>query len=226
MANKRQKKKAAKKLGIYEGSQYRGGRQGKRKNLKRVDGLIVNQHGVKFTPDEKRKLENLANRVNRKHNKMVEELGNLPHKVDGQDTGHKVSTLFAMGKESDFIIARKSKSLQRFQTRKQFDDYMTTLTRANSPHYLEERIRLYKRNFMTAVQRVYSWDEASDVIMKVRMMKPEDFMKIATSNEELEIGYIDSDGPTHGSLNSIRRALGMKPKDEDSFGYYEDDEEY
>ena len=214
MANKRQRKKAAKKAATYEGQQYRGGRAPGRKNLKKTDtGNLVNQFGVTFSPEEKRALENAVNTANRKRARMLKEAATLPRMVSGRDTGDTIGSLQLMGKESDFILAKKTKSLQRFRSRDQYDNYMKTLQRVNSREYLDDRIRLYKRNHMKALENAFG-DEAKDVMMKIRMMKPKDYMQMIQQDESLEISYIYDPTARSGKLNQIRASMGMKLKDE------------
>lgn len=194
---------------------YAKGRKKGVKNLKKTEqGNFINQYGVEFTPSEKKKLENEVNKNNRKRKKMLEEEGNLPRLVSGRETGEKVKSLQLMGKESDFILSHKSKSLQRFQTRKQFDSYMKNLEKVNSADYVNMRLRLYKRNHMKALENVFG-DEAKDVIMKIRMMKPKEYMKLAQSDENLEISYVYSPEARSGKLNRIRAGYGMKLKEEE-----------
>lgn len=212
--NRRQKKKAAKKAASYEGQQYRGGRAPGRKNLKKTDaGDLLNQFGVKFTPEEKRALENAVNTANRKRARMLKEAATLPRMVSGRDTGDTVGSLQLMGKESDFILAKKTKSLQRFRSREQYEKYMDTLHRVNTRDYVDDRVRLYKRNHMKALENAYG-DEAKDVMMKIRMMKPKDYMKMIQQDESLEISYIYDPTARSGKLNQIRASMGMKLKDE------------
>lgn len=194
---------------------YNRGRQKGRKNLKRTDtGGFVNQYGVTFTEDEKRNLVNAVNRANRKRNKMLKQSATLPRMVSGKPTGDTVGSLQLMGKESDFILAKKTKSLQRFQSREQYENYMKTLERVNSKDYVNDRIRLYKRNHMKALENVYG-DDAKDVIMKIRMMKPDEYMKMVTQDEDLEIGYVYDPSARAGKLNKIRASMGMKLKEEE-----------
>lgn len=216
MANKRQKKKAAKKAGTWEGQQYRGGREPGRKNLKRVEGGLENQYGVVFTADEKKALEQAVNTANRKRKRMLEQEAKLPRMVGGKDTGDTVASLQLMGKESDFILQRKTKSLQRFKTREDYDRYMKNLDRVNKRDYITERVRLYKRNHMAALENAYG-DEAKDVIMKIRMMKPADYMKMVQSDETLEISYIYDPSARSGKLNQMRASMGMKLKEVEDF---------
>ena len=198
----------------YEGQQYAGGRVEGRKNLKKIDGGVVNQHGVVFTNEEKKALERAANNANRKRKRQLEQEGQLPRKVAGQDTGQTVSTLQVMGKESDFIISRKSKSLQRFKTKEDYNRYMESLRYVNSPSYIDDRTRLYKRNHMKAIENVFG-DEAKDVLMKIRMMKPEEYRRLLQSDEMLEVNYVYDPSARAGKLNQIRASLGMKLKEED-----------
>lgn len=214
MANKRQRKKAAKKAASYEGQQYRGGRAPGRKNLKKTGtGNLVNQFGVTFTPEEKRALENAVNTANRKRARMLKEAATLPRMVSGRDTGDTIGSLQLMGKESDFILAKKTKSLQRFRDREQYENYMKTLQRVNTRDYIEDRVRLYKRNHMKALENAFG-DEAKDVMMKIRMMKPKDYMQMIQQDESLEISYIYDPTARSGKLNQIRASMGMKMKDE------------
>ena len=214
MANKRQRKKAATKAASYEGQQYRGGRAAGRKNLKKTDnGNLVNQYGVSFTPAEKRALENAVNTANRKRARMLKEAATLPRMVSGRDTGDTIGSLQLMGKESDFILSKKTKSLQRFRSREQYDSYMKTLQRVNTRDYVTERVRMYKRNHMKALENAYG-DEAKDVIMKIRMMKPKDYMKMIQQDETLEISYVYDPSARTGKLNQIRNSMGMKLKEE------------
>ena len=198
----------------YEGKQYRGGRKKGTKNLKRLDdGRIQNEHGVIFTEAEKKALERLVNAANAKRVKMLKMEATLPRMVRGVDTGQTIGQLQLMGKESDFIITRKSKSLQRFNTRADFDKYMSYLEKVNRKDYTRDRIRLYKRNYIKALQNV-SGDLSKDIQMKVRMMKPDEYMRMVASNEELEINFFYTTQQLEGKLNQIRAALHMKLKED------------
>ena len=204
MASKRQRKKTAKKLGLYEGTQYTGGRQPGRKNLVRVDGGYRNQHGVTFTAEQKKALERAVNRSNYQRKKMIAEEDSL---------NPNANQLRLMGKESDYIISRQSKSMQRFKSLEEYEQFMDKQARIQSGDYFLEKARLYKRNFTTSLLETYG-DEAKDIAMKIRMMKPEEYMKKVASDEVLEIRYVPSDMLVSGRLNQLRAALGMKLKED------------
>lgn len=204
MANKRQRKKTAKKLGVWEGAQYQGGRVAGRKNLKRVDGGLLNQHGVVFTQEQKKALERAVNRSNYQRKKMLAEEARL---------NPQATQLRLMGKESDFIITRQSKSLQRFKSMAEYEAFMDKQARIQSGAYLEEKTRLYKRNYIKAVQNEL---EDAGIAMKIRMMKPEDFRKLVeTMGDDMEITYVYDPTTKVARRNKIRSLLGMREVDEE-----------
>lgn len=208
MASKRQRKKNAKKMGTWEGTQYRGGRGTGKKNLKKVDGGYRNQHGVQFTAEQKRALERAVDRSNYRRKKQLAE-------ADKLNPNH--SQLRLMGKESDFIITRQSKSLQRFKSMEEYEQFMDKQARIQSGEYLDDRTRLYKSNYMKAIDNVFG-DVGAGVKMKVRMMKPEKFRELVeTLGDEMEIGYIYDPQARMGKLNKIRSLLGMQELEEDPF---------
>lgn len=201
----------------------RGKPRGRRQNvpnMKRAGDMLVNQHGVKFTEKEKRALESAVNSANRKRRNMLKQEATLPRKVRGQLTGQEVSSLQLMGKESDFILAPKTKSLQRFQTKADYTRYMGYLKRVNSRDYLDIRAKQYKANYISAIKETYG-TAAKDVIMKVQMMPTKDFMKAVQSDEMLEIGYVYPDNnAVQERLNDIRASWGMDEKPiEDTFTF-------
>lgn len=214
MASKRQRKKNAKKLCLWEGQQYRGGRQPGRKNLKKVDGGFQNQHGVTFTQEQKKALERAVNRSNYQRKKMQAEEDKL---------NPNNSQLRLMGKESDFIISRQSKSLQQFKILEDYERFMKKQERIQSGEYFLDKARLYKRNFINSLLDTYG-PEARDIAMKIRMMKPADYMRKVAADEVLEIRFVPSDAKVSGRLNQLRATLGMKLKEDWPDEEYEDEE--
>ena len=200
MAQRGRKKKA---LGVYEGSQYRGGRQSGRKNLTRVDGGYRNQHGVVFSEEQKKTLDRAVNKSNYIRKKMLAE----------EKLNPNASQLRLMGKESDFIITRQSKSLQRFKTMEEFESYLDKQSRIHSGQYLEDKTRLYKQNYIKAVR-----DQLEDegIAMRIRMMKPEDFRKLVeTMGDDMEISYVYDPSTKVARRNKIRSLIGLREVDEE-----------
>lgn len=197
----------------FEGVQYTGGRKKGKKNLVKTDqGTLLNQHNVEFTKEEKRALERAVNASNYKRKKMLKEEGELPRLTGGKPTGEKVAQLQLMGKESDFILSRQSKSLNQFKSKQEFYDYLDKQARIRSGEYLSDRVKFYKRNHIKALENVFG-DDAKDVMMKIQMMKQKDYMELIQKDEDLEINYIYDPSERAAKLNRIRAALGMKLKE-------------
>lgn len=195
-------------------------RKGRRKgstNLKRTSsGNLVNKHGVTFTPEEKRAMTNAVRAANRKAAKMKAETDQIPRRVGGKDTGQKLGELRLMNREENFTLQKRSMSLNRIKSRSQFEKYMKELDYINDDPqaYVEDKIRGYKRNFTKALRENFG-DEAKDIEMKIRMMKPQQYMELVESNDELRIEYVypDKDGASW-KLEEMRAALGMPSKEE------------
>ena len=197
----------------YEGNQYTAGREKGKKNLKKIEGGVENEHGVQFTNAEKKALEIAVNSANRKRKRLIENEAKLPRTIGGRDTGDTIASLHSMGSTSDFIIARRSKYLHQFKSREAFESYMENMKKVNSRDYLNNRTELYKQNHITALENVFGHD-AEDVIEAIRKMKPAVYRKKLQSDEFLEVGFVYDPGDAAGKLNAIRAAMGM-PLQED-----------
>lgn len=195
----------------YEGSQYRGGRTPGKKNLVKVDGGVKNKHGVTFTDEQKKALERAVNRSNYQRKKMQAEAD----KLNPQN-----SQLRLMGKESDFIISRQSKSLQQFKSMADYEKYMDKQARIQSGEYLDEKTREYKRNYIKAVREQL---EDEGIAMRIRMMKPEDFRKLVeTKGDDMEISYVYDPSAKKVRIDRIRDLLGMQPSQDEGEFFNED----
>lgn len=183
-------------------------------NLKKIEGGYENRYGVTFTQEEKTALERAVNRSNYYSKKLREKEGALPRFAGGKPTGQTVANLQAMGKESDFMISRQSRSLQGFHSREEYEAFMDKQARIQSGEYLDDMTRAYKRNHMKAIENVFG-DEAKDVLMRIRMMKPADYRELLQKDELLEVNYVYDPSARSGKLNQIRQSLNMREKEND-----------
>lgn len=184
----------------------------------------MNQNNVFFTEQEKKELEKLVRKSNRRQQQLREIFDPLPYKIEGRATGMSVGERrLSLGTELDFSITEKNASLQRYESRKEFESYMKNLRRVTSDNYVQERARQFKRNYQKALTDPIDglglpYDQVSDILMKIRTMKPEQYLKEYASNEELEVGYVyDKTIPLEIKLNSIRSALGLPQREFDHF---------
>jgi len=177
------------------------GRKEKIPNLKRVEGGFQNQYGVTFTPEQRKALENAVRRSNYAREKQL-----------NKEYGKANALQRYLSQESDFIITRQSRSLQGFKSMADYEAFMDKQARIQSGEYLADRTRLYKANHMMALKNVFG-DDAKDVIMKIRMMKPEEYREMIKKDVFLEVNYIYDPSSMQGKLNQIRKSLKMKEKE-------------
>lgn len=179
-------------------------------NLTRTDdGHIINQHKVVFTEADKKQLESLVNSANRKRKRMKEHEANIFRSAKGVRKNQKMGQLQTMGHESDFILQPKSKSLQRFETREQFDNYIKNLQRVTRRDYIPMRVALYKENHLKAIKKTLGDD--NDVYEKIKEMDLQTYMDtVASDIDFLEIGYVYLEIQRETKLEAMRSALKLK----------------
>jgi hypothetical protein len=196
-----------------EKGHYVGGRQEGRKNLKKVGDGYINQEGVRFTEQEKKRLESLVNSTNRKRKIMEQIEASLPRYIGGVDTHTKLgSKEERMGKESDFILAKKTKSLQRFKSKKEYDLYIKQLERVNDPAYLEKRVKQYQKNYIKALRKTFGAG-AKEAVKAIKNMDWQTYMKTVQQDENLEISYVYDPKTRSWKLELINTALNVNTKD-------------
>ena len=187
-------------------------RNNRNKNLiKRDDGTLSNQFGVTFTPEEKKALEAAVRRNNRLREKLLKEESAFPRLEGGKSTGDTVGSLQLMGSESDFIIPKRSASLQRITSREQFEREMKIMNFKDADTLIHDRIKLYKRNHIKAIQSIGG--DSKDIEMKIRMMKPEEYRKYVAGDDKVQIWFAYDNKQGEDKLNQIRHSLGMKMKE-------------
>lgn len=171
------------------------GRKAGSKQLKKLTSiednveLLVNKNKVVFTLAEKKKLESLVNSANRKRRRMLKEEGDFERVLAGVGTGQTIGESTAqMGKESDFVLAKKTKSLNRFRTKEDYNRYIVNLQRVVKRDYVEGRIKTYKENWMKSIKDVYG-DQAKDILKRVDAMTIKEYAEAVQSDETLEIGF-------------------------------------
>lgn len=167
----------------------RGVRRGK--NLqKSPDGFLYNQYGIEFSFDEKKRLESLVNTANAKRRRMLKQEGEMELFTGGEAQGTGVADN-VLGRESDFVIQAKTKSLQRFRTREDFDNYLKNLERTNKRDYIDTRVQQYKDNYIQALE---GQGIDKNITKSLKKMKTKDFMKLARTEEYARFGYVYDQG--------------------------------
>lgn len=190
-------------------------------NLKRQDGFIINQHGVKITEEEARQLRNIVQKVNRKAAAMEKEFEGQPLFYGSRQLDENRQQLKLMGEEMDIMIRRRSAALQNFTTKRQFNAYLKNAQRAADRDYLDYRGKLYKRNLMAAIETQYKEfpELTKGLLMKIRMMPQREFQKMIGTNRALQIGFVYSLSQRMTQLMAMRESLGIRSPDLDDYEY-------
>ena len=192
--------------GKYENKQYSGGRVKGAKNLRYFEDIVVNQFGVTFTLDEKKELENLVNRANQKRKKLLKDDKNIVVFSGGQSLK---TTYGKMGRESDFAIQRKSKSINKYESREEFDKYVKMLKRVNTKGYIDDRVNQYKENYIKAI-RGQGFDET--LVKDIENMTDEQFFEFAKGDELIKFVHAynvyDREKIAEGMKRAVQRHKG------------------
>ena len=190
-------------------------------NLKRQDGYIINQHGVKITEEEARQLRNIVQKVNRKAAAMEKEFEGQPLFYGSRQLDENRQQLKLMGEEMDIMIRRRSAALQEFTSKRQFNAYLKNAQRAADRDYLDYRGKLYKRNLMKAIETQYKEfpELTKGLLMRIRMMPQSEFQKMIGTNRALQIGFVYSLSQRMTQLMAMRESLGIRSPDLDDYDY-------
>ena len=164
------------------------------KRLKRTAKTIVLRNGQRITLAEQRALQNAVTSANRKRKRLLEK---MPRKAK---ESHRI-----FGKESDFVVRKKSAKLSQFRNRGEFKRYLASVQKVASGRYERKRAYIYRENYIEALRKTFN-SRADEAIKIVNKMSLEQF-KYIVENEELEnIGYVYFD-PHNDKLKRIMGKL-------------------
>lgn len=181
------------------------GRKKGTKNLKREGKYIINQYGVKFTEQDKKKLESLVGKANRKRKKILEDEQSMERLIAGVPQGYTIKDDF-FSPSSDFIIRKKTKSLQRFKSREEFNRYLRSIRKVIHPTYMDRKMKSYKKNFIKGIQNVFGAD-SDDLVKMIRKMDLKDYVRMSQQDEIARIEYIYSPEDYEQRLRGLTLAV-------------------
>lgn len=175
-------------------------------NLQKTPKGFENMHGVVFTAQEKKALETAVNTAMRKRKRLLDSAAKQPRMVNGRETGQTMGDLMSkFAYESDFILAKKSKSLQQFKSWDEYDNYMKNLKRINQRDYIQKRIELYHENHAKAIMHELNDAETA---AKLASLDLNDYLEVSQMYEDtLEIHYVYGSDLRDEKLAAINSAL-------------------
>lgn len=158
---------------------------------------VTNAYGVRIPKSELEEFEKLVERANRKRSRMLNEEKNLMFLSNGKSTGRKLAeSKILMGKTSDFVLAPKSKNIDRFQSKKEFNRYKENLIKVTDRNYIKERVKLYRENYIKGMYRQMGThidgEKLKQIEKNLRSMTPTQFRRFAQQEEAATFEYIYS----------------------------------
>lgn len=179
--------------------------------LVRKDNYITTKNNWQLSEDEYRDFRNLVKKVNRKRDRMIKELDNMPLFRGKKKLDEDRQQLRLMGEEDEIAIRKRSSSINQFKSRKQFNAYMKNLGRVMQTDYIAYRVKQYKKNYMQTLKNEFAGypELVNGVIMKVQMMSLDTFKKFMSEDRLAQIKNIyGADRKIH-TLIDLRDKLGL-----------------
>lgn len=189
---------------------------GRNKHYKKVGyGSIENQYGVRFTAKQQKEFKNLVRRANYKREKRIDDLSPVAkHK-------HK-----EFGVESDFFYRKKSMTMQRFRSEREFNQYMKSLEGVASGKWLDKKRSTYKENYKEKIRQRYGkriidkngnerWVNTSEslrLIKGVNSLSDEDFAKKIDEGTLDPLGEWYKNDDDTGRYLKVAEQLGVLDK--------------
>lgn len=167
------------------------------KRLKRTKrGSVILPNGQRITPRELKALRSAVNSANRKRKRMLEKL-----------PSNARARYREFGVESDFVMRKKSTSVNKFRNKKEFNRYLRSVQKIASGEFERKRILTYKDNYIRALRNTFN-SSANKAIKAVKNMELKEFRRKVESDELEEIGYVYYD-PNGEKLTRINQQLGV-----------------
>jgi hypothetical protein len=176
------------------------------KNLEKVGEGFRNKEGVFFTKEDKKLLESKVNSANAKRRRILKDRNEDVRTILGVPQDYTVGEDFA---SKDFLLVKKTKSLQRFKSKAQFNKYLEYLDKVNSRDYIDKKVEIYKQNYITSIQNTFSSD-GDKAIDKIKNMSTKEFAKLVNSELYSGIQYIYSPEEYSIRLEGLNAILGVE----------------
>lgn len=190
----------------------------RKKNLHVTPKGVRNENGVWISNEEKKHLVSLVNSANRKRKRLLDLEKSLPRMVGGKEiAGSSIGELQSMGYESDMVMHPKTKSIQKYRSKKEFNMYIKMLEKVVKKDYINQRVDLYKQNKIKSIVNVYSDSpagraEVAKIVEKIQKMSNEQFMKAVMSDEALGIEFDYEHTAKKARLKLLKKAVNAHAK--------------
>lgn len=181
-----------------------------RERLRRTaSGRIKLKNNQTISQEEYKKFVSRVNQVNAKRKKMIADLPKVAQQ----------SYFFNKEKGGNFIPYKKSKSINRFRNKAEFNEYMKGLDRIlhgtrskeksiiRSDPYEKWKLGQYRRNLNKALDKVFN-SSAKPLKQFVKSLSDKELKELTLNGAFEDIGYIyDEPISTMGKLEELTRQI-------------------
>lgn len=186
------------------------------KNLKKVGyGSVENQWGVRITKKEQKEIKSLVAKANRTREKMLKFQDNLEMRHAGKLKGVKYGDIYeGLRPPSDFIIQKKSASLQVFRTKKGLQGYIKHLKKVTSDKYIKNTVKQLRASHIKAIQNTLG--SQPDLVKMIKNLSVEQYYELYLTDDCFTVQYVydldELDTRVKNIKNSIKGFMEYEKK--------------
>lgn len=167
-----------------------------RKGAEEIIEAPNNTYGTKTTAWEREELSRLAGIVNRKRRDKLDKLEALEMTDASGELGYNLGERFGMGLASRNQL-NPTKAFTTAQSRADIKNKQRALLKEASSTYFDEKDKLLKLNYITALERNYDARDIEDIKRAIEQMDDNLFaLKYESRGDEMELAYPEARGST------------------------------
>ena len=144
-------------------------------------GTIITKQGVRITQKEHKEFKYLVDRANLKRRQTLT-------KYSDRRLREK-SKLKDQTRGSDFLTAKKSQKLDRFETKAEFNKYVSKLRQISSGKYQVKQYRQYRQNLMSSLKVKFN-SEGKELAGKLKQLTDNEIKDLTLGDKLHDIGWL------------------------------------
>lgn len=166
-----------------------------------ASGNAINKYGVKITAEQQRIIKNLSQTVNRRRDQLIKQEKKRLKEFE-ESTGYEIPYT-----ESLFIMNKKSRSLQRFQSKAEVQKYISELKKKAKPSFVRQATIEYRKNYLKAMEENMGDDLPEEYYNKIKKMSLEQF-RMFVQVEKLEtISYFYTEQDRKEKVEKVKTMI-------------------
>lgn len=144
-------------------------------------GTIITKNGVRITERKRKELRYLINRSNLKRKEVLSHYS--------KRRLNEMKMVKNRNQSGDFVVAKKSQKLSRFENQQQFNQYMAKLRKISSGEYQAKMYRQYRKNLMNSLRTKFG-SEGNDLADKISGLSDIEIRNVTLGDNLHDIGWL------------------------------------